>query len=1116
MKHHNPSEIARLFYRKMEQIHHSDEKTSKEDKLPQIFRFISHLFVFATQQDKLKFADLSTRIAFVGHKYQIPNRSLYGVYAFRKYFLQWQFELSKDYEIEELYDMGLLALANSIKGITQQDTPAKIRAFLPSNDIFKREEVKIEAFKTFIRVLVIGDDAESEILTAIDESRPDEEIQIKYNIIGRNDFFNPSIKLMRHHFEFPLSVNLLDVEIDEYGMYRPKGFVILPDYLMDITSISECFQADRTDPKLYLLKKFIPVETNKYLAIGNAVNYFLDELLSGNDDGFKSLFSNIFTHDPIGFSTMNDQEIREIHFECRKHYMHLVDSIQRDFQNQGINQKDSYLEPSFYSREYGIQGRLDLWHQKDDGTAAIVELKSGSPFKPNQQGISINHYIQTLLYDLLVKSVYGKGINPANFILYSKVEQSRLRFATASKSHQMEAMQLRNQILCIEYSLTQMTAQHFSPLKLLHHTKCGNWKGFHLRDLERFTKAYEHISALERKYFHTMCGFIAREHFTAKIGASKEGQINGQANLWSKTIPEKENDFEILSQLAIKDFNPVAEEPIITFLKTEHTHPLANFRVGDICVLYPYKDKQSTVLDHQIFKCNIIGMHGNHIEVRLRAKQHNPKIFNTNALWNLEHDLYDSSFTSQYKQLLHFAASPAHKRALFLGNIAPTQADENMMDAPPNMTENQQGIFKRIVNQGDMFLLWGPPGTGKTNMMLKHLVGYLWQHSQEQILLLTYTNRAADEICSAIEGYSPEMRHQYYRIGSRFSTSDNYKDRLLNHLISDCKRRAEVKQVIQSHRIVIATVSSMISRKHLLQLKQFDRVIIDEASQITEPMLCGLLPSFPKVLMIGDHKQLPAVTIQNEADCKIIDTDLHTIGLKDLRTSLFERLYLLYQAQGYDYALGQLKEQGRMHHDIMNFPNEQFYHQGLYILPEGIEYRQQQTKALAPIGHYLSESRVLFHPVRSECVDLFEKTNEDEAEAIVGLIQGFKEMYALGGMEFEWKKIGVITPFRAQIACIRNAIRKAGIDPDELTIDTVERYQGGARDIILISVCANSEVQLGSIVSSKDNDPLDRKLNVAITRAKHHLVVVGNPDVLKYDVNYRLFMERYGVGDAVV
>ncbi len=1109
MDNHLSNEIARLFYQQIKTLLNKEKSESNNDGVSKIFKGINQIFVLATEEEKLRFAGLGTRIAFAGHKYDIPSQHLFYVYAFRKNYLRHQFNPNHHIDIDELFKMGLMALSHAVMGATGIRIPKDIYAQLAGNDVFKTDEIKVESFRPFVRVLLIKDEADKKRLTAIDEENPTENIFIHYNTTGKNDFFNPSIHLMRKIFGFPLSVNLLDVEVDENGIYHPKGFTILPDYMVDITSISECFKHDKTDPKLYLLKKFIPVTSNKYLAIGNIANYFLDELLSDGEKGFKELFGNIFSQNPIGFSTMNDQEIREIYQISRRHYHHLIDTIKNDFPEQNINIENIYLEPSFYSRNHGIQGRLDLWNRQEDGKASIVELKSGSPFMPNKQGLSINHYIQTLLYDLLVKSVYGKQINPTNFILYSKVENSRLRFAQVSKTHQFEAMQLRNHLVAIEYMMTQMNAETELPINMIFSQNCRNWKGFHLRDLDVFNKAYQQLDEIGKKYFHTLIGFVAREHFTAKLGASKSGNISGQANLWCKTLQEKQDDFEIMSHLEIEFLPEGNNEPIFIFKKTESTNPLANFRRGDICVLYPFVHQQSNVLSHQIFKCTIIELQQNTLKVRLRAKQHNNKIFNENQFWNLEHDLYDSSYNNLYKQLLGFASFDKQKRDLILTKAAPTPPENPKQIAPPSsMTQEQQNIFERLVHQGNLFLLWGPPGTGKTNMMLKHLVGHVWKNTPENILLLTYTNRAADEICQAIESYQGDIREHYFRIGSKYSTSKSYKGRLLNELIKESANRKEVKQIIQQHRIVIATVASMMGKKELFQLKKFDRLIIDEASQITEPMLCGLLPLFPKVLMIGDHKQLPAVTIQSADDCKVHDPELNQIGITDLRTSLFERLYLRYQEEGYDYALARLSHQGRMHQEIMEFPNQQFYENQLSILPEEIPYRKNQILELSGKEHKYTSERVLFIPVTEENTTVHDKTNPAEAKKVLEVVQAFQKAY---GNELNISDIGIITPFRAQIACIRNTLMEGGIYSNNLTIDTVERYQGGARKIIIISVCANHLLQLDTIVSSKGKSTVDRKLNVAITRAKEHLIMIGNPEILKHDPNYSTFISKYAL-----
>ena len=91
--------------------------------------------------------------------------------------------------------------------------------------------------------------------------------------------------------------------------------------------------------------------------------------------------------------------------------------------------------------------------------------------------------------------------------------------------------------------------------------------------------------------------------------------------------------------------------------------------------------------------------------------------------------------------------------------------------------------------------------------------------------------------------------------------------------------------------------------------------------------------------------------------------------------------------------------------------------------------------------------------------------------------------------------IGIITPYRAQIAQIRQQLLAENIDVESLTIDTVERYQGGARDIILISLCTNNFAQLDALVSMSE-EGVDRKLNVALTRARKHLVILGQSRII--------------------
>ena len=403
--------------------------------------------------------------------------------------------------------------------------------------------------------------------------------------------------------------------------------------------------------------------------------------------------------------------------------------------------------------------------------------------------------------------------------------------------------------------------------------------------------------------------------------------------------------------------------------------------------------------------------------------------------------------------------------------------------------------------------------------MLRDLVGWILRETADNLLLLAYTNRAVDEICEALDSLGGDIREQYLRIGSRFSTAERFRRQLLNARIAGVNTRAELRAALEPRRIIVSTAASFAQNDKLLEIKTFHRLIVDEASQILEPQLIGLLTRFEHFVLIGDHRQLPAITTQGPELTRVDDPDLNAIGLTDLRDSYFERLYRLCVAQGMTGHYGQLSRQGRMHADIMDFPNDHFYGGLLQTLagpePDSQHYQHAclpvAAPDVAPPFPEINSARVLFVPVVSPNALPNQKTAPAEAELAARLVLFFKKQYETLGKPWRPEQsLGIITPWRAQIAQLRQTIADAGLDPEEVTIDTVERYQGGARDIILISCCVHSAAQLAKLVNLSA-EGVDRKLNVALTRAREQLIMLGNPEVLGEDERYRAFMANYSV-----
>jgi len=1101
-----PTESASLLYRELIKIAEHATWSLREQSLA-LAGLMERLFFEATKQEQIAFSTFFARVSYAGHIFHFQEETLRTVHGFR---LAAKRLRAGQAATEATVRLGLRAVAESVLVLTGTAMPEELMRF---NFLASTEAVEVEpnqhvspGWLRCARVIALRDEPEHNCFIAREEENPVQTIRVCYGLPERNENFMPTIQIIRKVFGFPVALNLLDVDVDARGHYRPRAIVVEPDYLMDVSAIAECFKETGTEPYAHLVKKFLPYETTEAILLGNIANFFLDRLLNEPSVEWQNLFRETFQLYPFAYAPMSNTEVRNVSGKAQKHFLNLKNMASGGFAKQGIEPEHCVLEPTFFSEQYGIQGRLDLFYRTEE-KAAIVELKSGTPFKPNSYGIQRSHFTQTLLYDLLVRSVFGHATDPAKYILYSGADVNHLRFAPTVAPEQWEALQVRNQLVAIERLLTQIKpGDEF--VSVLGRLRASNGKGFTERDFAKFETTYTRLSVLEKKYFNTFTGFIAREHWLSKVGEERTDTLNGHANLWRGIFEDKQQAFIILSHLEIIENRADQLDPLIVFRKTEHTNPLANFRVGDIAVLYPAIEASDTVLQHQVIKCTITELGNNHVAVQPRYRQFNLKPFDTEGLWHLEPDTMDMGFAAMYRGLLEWAGAEKTRRELVLGWVAPGRVESI-----------GTSILNQIISSQNYFLLWGPPGTGKTSVMLRDLAAWVLRDTTDNLLLLAYTNRAVDEICEALDSIGGDIRQQYIRIGGKHSTAERFREQLLTGKIAEAKNRTELRAVLESHRIFVSTVASFSQNEGLLRLKKFQRLIVDEASQILEPHLIGLLTRFDHFILIGDHRQLPAVTTQRTDSTVVADADLHGIGLMDLRDSYFERLYRRCQEQGWHWAYGQLDRQGRMHTDIMDFPNRYFYGGHLKTLvevPDEQHYQHQplwyDLSGFDPfLEKVFSEKRVVFLATAAEEALPGQKTNRSEADQSARIALFFKNLYEVNGKEWHpTKTLGIITPWRAQIAQIRASLNAVGLNPDDITVDTVERYQGGAREVIIVSTCINSESQLASLVNLS-SEGVDRKFNVALTRAREHVVVLGNADLLRKDERYRAFVEEYGI-----
>ena len=1096
--------IHDLLYRSVYKIYEDKELDSRA-KMKALFHVFTMLLEEATKDEEVSFTTLFSRIAYTGSIHKLEPQLLYYLHTFRR--ANEQSKLTED-NILHYLDLGCYVINTTTAAVWEPKNEKEFDLPVEAIQFFRREQRDVVQFRPLIECLVTAVDIDAFTLDFIDESDGSIIEKAYFDISDKNEIFNRNIQALNKFYEMPIHANLVDIEILADGKYIPKALVIKPDHLVDVTAVAETFKYYGTDALLYMVNKFRQKESSPPLMIGNIANYFLDVLVSNPDAVYKELEPMIFHMSPIEFTLYDDQTVVDILRKIEIHFLHLQKVVKEDFVRHNIDRSKSYLEPSFLSRAYGLQGRLDMLHF-DESTQRydIIELKSGKPFRTNTYGLNNNHYVQTLLYDLLIKSAFGSKLKINSYILYSALDIDQLRYAPPVKAQQYEAMRIRNDLMTLEQNLgnTHLPESNvLSYLKLDHFPKAS---GYDKKAVEEFEKVYANLDVVEKAYLEHYVAFIAREQSLSKTGEHGLSNRNGHAALWLENMEEKEERFAILNNLQVIKNDAENDPPTLVLKRGLKTNPLANFRKGDIAILYPVDESLRGVLSNQVFKCTVLEIDEHEVTIRLRSQQYNHGIFRKYAHWNIEEDNMDSGFNTMYRSLYKFCISPKPYRELILTKAAPKVAVQGPSVEISELTTEQNQVLNEMIGAKDYYLLWGPPGTGKTSVMLRHLVEYISQEQKQNVLVLAYTNRAVDEICASIKSISPEDENLFIRMGSSYSCGEEYKSTLLRKRIVGMNRRSEISKLISNTNLYVSTVSSIINRTDLLKMKQFDTIIIDEASQILEPMLVGLLSHAKRFILIGDHKQLPAVVVQGESKTKVANEVLIERGIVDQRMSLFERLYLRCHEQGWEHVIGILSQQGRMHKDIMKFPNHYFYDDQLSWLSKLTRLSAEESYLVSDANPWISERCIYIDtPIDSY---YSWKTNNPEAKLTRRLIEIYQSEFIGNNLILTDGALGVITPYRAQIAMIKEEIKDMDrVETNKITIDTVERYQGGARDIIIISLCTNKLSQLDSLVSLS-SEGVDRKLNVALTRAKEQIIILGNREILSDNPTYLKLIDSY-------
>lgn len=949
-------------------------------------------------------------------------------------------------------------------------------------------------------------------------------------------------------------LNLLSVKaIKAEGAYpyvlKPEMLVLDPDFLIDITALCACIKPYGYSAYTHLLNKFAPPARSAAIQLGNAANQFLDDCVNErfiqNADGtteaelYLRSMQNSFRFSPLAWSTLPDID-RDFFNRCEMQFRHIRQTVRNSFSAAGIDirQTEVELEPSFLCEALGLQGRMDLLTRNAD---KLVELKSGKADEYPYHSPKEEHSLQMALYkEILYYNLDRRREQVQSYLFYSRYPG--LYAVDVPRSHIRRAMALRNAILHIEHRLrrgeSRTLIEELTEERLNVDGRADRLYSRYLRPRMMEILAPLHgMRGVEADYFHRFLTFTAREQFRAKVGDDRADSPGGFAETWCCDTQTKQQNGNILTGLKL---HPVPdEEGAVVRLDLQLPEYgedfLPNFRQGDMVMLYERNHERDNVTNKQFFRCTIEEIHPERMLLKLSYKQRNAEVFRPDSLYAVEPGYMDATFNQAYSGLFSLLTAPRERKELLLG-IRPPATDPSVRLHRHHLNEEIDRIVLKAKQARDYFLLVGPPGTGKTSVALKSMVEeFLSDHPQKTLLLMAYTNRAVDEICHTLSAINPAP--EYIRIGQELNCAPDFRPRLMKHVIGNATSRKEIYEKLAPVRVFAGTISSLCNQTELFSLKVIDVAIIDEASQVLEPqllpLLCATTPvnrgdynlnrlAIGKFILIGDHKQLPAVVSQPREMSRVTEDSLQAIGLTDCRNSLFERLHRLNSLQGTEGIVEMLHRQGRMHPSICEFVNRNYYNGGLDAVP--LPHQQKPLAfGIRPDDDrwtaFVAGTRMAFISVQADEAEYYIKSNKREAETVAHLVHTLCQLHSRSGIPFSpCKQIGIIVPFRAQIAMIRKALAERHIpDTTGITIDTVERYQGSQRDIIIFSTTVSRPYQL-PILSEPvmtDGRELDRKLNVALTRARKQFFMAGNETLLRKCTAYREFLDFFSKGQIL-